>query len=82
MNDDAPLNHGKRSAAGALLRIDLLRSQGIELGDLNSAASAPLDDVLDAAAAAWSAHRIARRLARTLPEQPEIVDGRPVGIWF
>jgi predicted RNase H-like nuclease len=41
-------------------------------------------DALDAAAAAWSADRVVRGQARTLPETPSVdpVSGRPVAIWF
>ena len=82
MNDGNALRHRKKSAAGALERIALLRRHGIEIDTLEAAGTAPLDDVLDAAAAAWSAQRIALRTARTLPEEPEIVDGYPVAIWY
>lgn len=82
MNGGSPLQHRKKSAGGALERNDLLRQHGIELDSLGSSASAPLDDVLDAAASAWSAHRIAVGSARTLPNPPELVDGHPVAIWY
>ena len=40
------------------------------------------DDVVDAAAAAWSARRIARGAARSMPDPPErSSDGRPVAVW-
>jgi predicted RNase H-like nuclease len=81
MNDGLPLRHRKKSAGGALERTELLRRHGIEL-ELGAAASAPLDDVLDAAAAAWSAHRIATRAAKTLPAEPEVVAGRQIAIWY
>jgi predicted RNase H-like nuclease len=81
MNDGLPLRHRKKSAGGALERIELLLRHGIEL-ELGVAASAPLDDVLDAAAAAWTAARIAEGVARTLPEPPELVDGRTMAIWY
>jgi hypothetical protein len=54
MNDGRPLGYRKRWAGGALERIRLLRVHGIDLGDLGGASSAPLDDVLDAAAPVWS----------------------------
>jgi len=41
-----------------------------------------IDDVLDAAAAAWSALRKAKGTALSLPASPEIIDGRPVAIWY
>jgi predicted RNase H-like nuclease len=82
MNGGAPLGHRKKSAAGALRRIELLRLHGIDFGELGSAASVPLDDVLDAAAAAWSADRIAGGRAVSLPDPPEVVEGRRIAIWF
>jgi predicted RNase H-like nuclease len=82
MNGGQPLGHRKKSAAGALIRIELLRQEGIELTRLTEAASAPLDDVLDAAAAAWSAYRIRTGEAKSLPDPPEIIDGYPVAIWY
>jgi predicted RNase H-like nuclease len=62
--------------------MELLRVNGLELNDLGSAANAPLDDVLDAAAAVWSAGRIAGRMQRSLPEPPERKDGLEVAIWY
>ncbi len=82
MNARRPLRYRKKGAGGALERVRLLRGEGIELGDLGAAASAPLDDVLDAAAAAWSAHRVAAGEAKTLPDPPEIVHGHTVAIWY
>jgi predicted RNase H-like nuclease len=82
MNDGQPLRHRKKSAGGAMQRIGLLRQHGIEIDHLDAAGSVPLDDVLDAAAAAWSAHRIATGQAQDLPNPPEMVDGYPVAIWF
>ncbi len=58
----------KRSWAGAREREALLRASGIVLpDDLGPAGGVPVDDVLDAAAAAWSAERIARGAALPLP---------------
>jgi predicted RNase H-like nuclease len=83
MNDGEPLAHRKKSAGGALERLRLLQRHGIHLPRLSQAvATVPLDDVLDAAAAAWSALRIARGEARTLPESVEIVDGHRVAISY
>ena len=82
MNDAQPLRHRKKSAGGALERIELLRRHGVEPSPLTAAALAPLDDVLDAAAAAWSAHRIACGEAESLPDPPELLDGRPAAIWY
>jgi predicted RNase H-like nuclease len=82
MKGGRPLRHRKKSAGGALERLELLRRNGIELDRLESSASTPLDDVLDAGAAAWSAHRIGNRRAESLPDPPETIDGQPVAIWF
>ncbi len=79
-----PLPVAKRSASGRQLRAELLGGHGIELpedpqlGGLGAA-----DDLLDAAAVAWSAQRIERREAVCVPDPPETdSDGRPVAIWF
>ena len=82
MNGGPPLRHRKKSAGGVLERLELLHRHGIDLEELGASAFAPIDDVLDAAAAAWSAHRIATGAARTLPHAPEIRDGRAVAIWY
>jgi predicted RNase H-like nuclease len=82
MNDGQPLRYRKKSSGGALERIDLLHHHGIDLAQLNATSLAPLDDVLDAAAAAWSAHRISMGTATALPDPPEVVNGRPVAIWY
>lgn len=82
MNGAQPLRHRKKSSGGALERMQLLRDEGIVLRRLDAAGAAPLDDVLDAAAAAWSAHRIATGTARSLPDPPERRDGRDVAIWY
>jgi predicted RNase H-like nuclease len=80
----AALSHGKKSWNGFAERRRLLNAAGIELPhDPLDLADASVDDVLDAAAAAWSARRIARGEARTLPEH-EVVDerGRRIAIWY
>jgi predicted RNase H-like nuclease len=82
MNGGLPLRHRKKSAAGAIERLALLRGHGIELDQLEESAPAPLDDVLDAAAAAWSAQRIAAGTACSLPDPPEVVAGAAVAIWY
>ncbi len=82
MNGGRSLHYRKKSGGGALERIELLRRHGIDLTKLGTAASAPLDDVLDAAAAAWSADRIAIGAARSLPDPPQHADGLAVAIWY
>ncbi|MGD2019140.1 MAG: DUF429 domain-containing protein [Planctomycetota bacterium] len=78
------LETGKRTWNGAAERRDLLAAEGVVLpSDLGAAGAVPVDDVLDAAAAAWSARRIARGEAARVPEAPELDEhGRAVAIWF
>ena len=46
-------------------------------------ARVPADDVLDAAAAAWTAHRIAHDVAECLPDPPQRTDrGQSIAIWY
>jgi predicted RNase H-like nuclease len=62
------LPFAKRTWNGQLARRRLLGRAGIRLPDTLDAGLAPADDVLDAAAAAWSADRYARGEAVPLPE--------------
>jgi predicted RNase H-like nuclease len=79
----APLAYAKTTWNGLAARRTLLARAGIGLpDDLAAAGRAAPDDVLDAAAVAWSAHRIATGDARTLPDPPQRDDhGRAVAIW-
>jgi predicted RNase H-like nuclease len=79
----APLTTRKLTWAGALRRKRLLATAGIRLsGDLGGAGAAGVDDVLDAAVAAWTARRLARGLAISMPDPPEkFSDGLPCAIW-
>ncbi|XVQ09769.1 DUF429 domain-containing protein [Spirillospora sp. CA-255316] len=75
---------GKKSWAGAHQRIALLAAHGVTLpADLGPPGTAAgVDDVLDAAAAAWTARRIAQGEAESLPDRPEVFsDGLPCAIW-
>ena len=67
-----------------MVRRSLLTGAGIRLSDdLGDAGAVAPDDVLDAAVAAWSALRIAKGDAKTLPSEPEIDErGRAVTIWY
>jgi predicted RNase H-like nuclease len=78
------LRYSKRTWNGLVERRRLLAEQGLMVpgADLGEAGRAAPDDVLDAAAAAWSAHRKAVGEARSLPEEPELIDGRLVAIWY
>lgn len=84
MNGDEPVAWSKKSWNGQAVRRRLLADHGIVLpADLGPAGRVPPDDVLDAAAAAWSAHRIALQAARSLPDPPEPADtGLPAAIWY
>lgn len=73
MNADVPLSHAKRTWTGMATRLRLLSEAGIELPeDPGLAGSVAADDLIDAAALAWSAARIASGRAERLP-----VDGAP-----
>lgn len=73
----------KKTWNGAMWRRALLTAHGIELPDvLASAGHVPVDDVLDAAAVAWSSARIAAGIALCLPPDPPRQDGRAVAIWL
>jgi predicted RNase H-like nuclease len=79
------LQSRKSSWAGAALRRRLLTGAGIDLpDDLGRAGEkAAVDDVLDAAAAAWTALRVLRGHARTCPSPPETFsDGLASAIWI
>jgi predicted RNase H-like nuclease len=66
----------KKTAEGRRERLDLLERAGIVLD------GSPDEDTIDAAAVAWSAHRVARGVACSLPDPPERdAEGRPVAIW-
>jgi predicted RNase H-like nuclease len=79
-----PLPESKRTWTGVIGRRRLLADAGIVLeDDLGPAGSAAaVDDVLDAAIAAWTARRVARNEAQPLPDPPEVFsDGIPSAIW-
>jgi predicted RNase H-like nuclease len=80
----APLEQAKRTWAGMRARVELLATVGIVLpDDLGAAGRAGVDDVLDAAAVAWSAARLARGAAACVPDPPaRDAAGRPVAIWW
>jgi predicted RNase H-like nuclease len=78
------LQSRKSSWAGIALRRQLLAGAGISLPeDIGLAGEkAAADDVLDAAAAAWTAVRVLRDQARPSPSPPELFsDGLPSAIW-
>jgi len=69
----APLTDSKSTWAGASTRCQLLAGHGIELsGGLGLAGrQVGVDDVLDAAAVAWTVRRFAAGAARCIPAEPE-----------
>ena len=79
-----PAGAGKKTWAGMRERLAALRRGGVRLSDLGEAGTrVAVDDVLDAAAAAWSAARLLRGEAVSFPDPPE-VDARTrrqVAIW-
>jgi predicted RNase H-like nuclease len=79
-----PIDFPKKSWNGLLLRRQHLEANGVLLpDDLSEGGLAPADDVLDAAAAAWTANRLAQGKAKTLPDPPEEhPGGRAVAIWY
>lgn len=80
-----PALASKKSWAGMTERRHALEAAGIVLDDLTGVATvrAAVDDMLDAAVAAWSARRIAWGEARSFPDPPAVDEesGRPVAIW-
>ena len=69
---------------GQMERRAFLAAHGIVIpDDLGNTGTVGADDVLDAAAAAWSAHRIAIGKGTALPDAPEYDDAdRRVAIWY
>jgi len=63
---------GKRTAQGQQARLDALAAAGIARPSVLRGTGYAPDDVLDACAVAWSAHRRATGAARWLPDPPEV----------
>ena len=68
----APVAASKHTEAGLVIRRELLAQSGIALPP--KVAGAPENDLLDAAAVAWSARRIATRQASTLTSPTQRAD--------
>lgn len=81
---DGPASFSKKTWRGQHDRMLLLEAHGIAIpAELGEAAQVPPDDILDAAAAAWSAHRIANGLCGTIPRPPQLNErGQRVAIWY
>ncbi len=78
-----PLAYAKKTWSGQARRRELLARHGIVLPDqLGPAGQAPPDDILDAAAVAWSAHRMATGAALSHPSPPEEANGARIAIWY
>lgn len=74
----------KKTWAGMVERLRGLRAAGIDPEELRGPAAyaASVDDMLDAAVAAWTARRLTRGVARPFPEHPQGDEsGRVVAIW-
>jgi predicted RNase H-like nuclease len=76
-NGGRPMAHPKRTKEGRLERLALIDShfgpQAMKaVRDKYTRATAADDDILDAFAALWTAERITRGEARTLPENPPL----------
>jgi predicted RNase H-like nuclease len=79
-----PLLHSKSTWTGALQRKRLVAAAGIQLADDLSTAGdrAGTADILDAAAAAWTALQVAQGQAHPAPDPPErFSDGLAAAIW-
>jgi len=74
----------KTSWNGFHERVDLLHEAGIEIPlSISDLGNAGTEDVLDAAAAAWSAGRIAEGTAASLPSEPtQFINDRPLAVWY
>ena len=79
---DEPLPHSKHTWAGLRARLALLAGAGIVVpDDPGPAGAAGADDLVDAAAVAWSAARVAAGTAASVPADPECdAAGRRVAI--
>ena len=74
----------KKTWRGQRARLRVLAAAGIEVpeGLGPDVARVPADDVLDAAAVAWSADRVARGVAQCMPDPPQRNErGQRIAIW-
>jgi predicted RNase H-like nuclease len=75
--------HYKKTWVGTSERRRLIRLAGIEIpDDLGGAGVVPVDDILDAAAVAWTADRIAQGVAEAIPAEPEYDGKLRMAIWI
>jgi len=68
-----PIEYSKKSWAGMTLRRRALKEAGIDVDEIADHAGerAGVDDLLDAAVAAWSADRFERGVAESLPQRAQ-----------
>jgi predicted RNase H-like nuclease len=73
----------KKSWHGVQERLRALADVGLEIVGVDPWAGerAAVDDILDAAAALWTARRLVAGTAFSLPDPPEEIEGRGVAIW-
>jgi predicted RNase H-like nuclease len=79
-----PADAPKKTWAGMVQRRQALLGAGINVDAVGGPAGrrASVDDMLDAAAAAWTARRLLTGSARSFPDPPGSgSNGRPVAIW-
>lgn len=78
----APLHTRKKTAQGIGERVGLLTAQGIRLPPDLMGGRRGVDDVLDAAAVAWTAARVVAGRAERIPARPErFSDGLDAAMW-
>ena len=80
----APLGSNKKTYDGLMRRMQLLEDAGISLPKKLAIGRVSLDDVLDAAGAAWTANRYAEGRARSLPDATawQRIGSRIVTVWI
>jgi predicted RNase H-like nuclease len=78
-----PAEFPKRTINGQSERLRALEGVGLTVPPVihGPAGLAPVDDILDACAAAWSALRVARGHAASYPTDPPVRNGREIAIW-
>jgi predicted RNase H-like nuclease len=81
-----PAHAPKKTWAGMVQRRQALLAAGINVDGVGGLAGsrASVDDMLDAAAAAWTARRLLRGSARSFPDPPDPgpgSNGRSIAIW-
>ncbi len=77
----SPVAEGKKTAEGRAARLAALAAVGVARPSLLEGSGYAADDVLDACAVAWTAHRRAVGLSYCLPDPPEVFsDGIPAAI--